>query len=584
MYKESVKEKAVDLVEGEVLLMKNKENIEKKLTGSFFKVAAIAATAAIVGLIALIVISNRYSYALTNFGFAQGDIGKALFEFADARSSLRAAIGYDDADAIATVVKQHEEGKIRFDSYFAQVEKTIVSEDGRKTYDEIKAELDAYWKLDAEIMDLGATTDRALCVQAQELALSELAGKYNSIYSKLESLLNVKVDEGNDLSTMLTIIAGVLLAVIVAMIVIAMLLALKIGKGMAKSIAEPLVKLGERLKTFAEGDLSSAFPEVNTGDEVEIMTKDVIHMADNLNVVIGDIGEVLGEMADGNYAVKSKVPDRYTGDFQKLYESMRTMRNQMKDTLIAIGEASKQVSDGSGDLATASQSLAEGATDQALAVQELHATISDITEGMEKSAESADDSYIKAQQYASEADHSKDEMHTMMKAMERINDTSTKIGNIISEIESIAAQTNLLSLNASIEAARAGEAGRGFAVVADQIRELADQSAKAAVDTRELIEGSLKEISDGNSSAERAANAIESVVEGIKQIADFSKSLKVMVGDQTEAMRQAEIGVNQISEVVQSNAATAQEASATSEELSAQATMLDELVGRFVLE
>lgn len=295
MYKESVKEKAVDLVEGEVLLMKNKENIEKKLTGSFFKVAAIAATAAIVGLIALIVISNRYSYALTNFGFAQGDIGKALFEFADARSSLRAAIGYDNADAIANVVKQHEEGKVRFDSYFAQVEKTIVSEDGRKTYDEIKAELDAYWELDAEIMALGATTDRALCVQAQELALSELAGKYNSIYSKLESLLNVKVDEGNDLSTMLTIIAGVLLAVIVAMIVIAMLLALKIGKGMAKSIAEPLVKLGERLKTFAEGDLSSAFPEVNTGDEVEIMTKDVVHMADNLNVVIGDIGEVLGD-------------------------------------------------------------------------------------------------------------------------------------------------------------------------------------------------------------------------------------------------------------------------------------------------
>lgn len=583
LYK-SVKGKAVNTVEGEVLSMKKKENIEKKLTSSFFKVASIAATAAIVGLIALIVISNRYSYALTNFGFAQGDIGKALFEFADSRSSLRGTIGYDDADAIATLVKQHEEGKVKFTEYFAQVEKTIVSTDGRKTYDEIKSELDEYWKLDAEIMELGATTDRELCTQAQERALNELSSKYNSIYTKLESLLNVKVNEGNDLSTTLTIIAAVLMAVIVFMIAIAILLALKIGKGIARSIADPLGKLGERLKTFAAGDLSSDFPEANTGDEVEAMTKDVILMADNLNVVIGDIGEVLGEMAAGNYAVKSKVPDRYTGDFQKLYESMRTMRNQMKDTLIAIGEASKQVSDGSGDLATASQSLAEGATDQALAVQELHATISDIKDGMEKSAESADDSFIKAQQYASEADHSKDEMHTMMKAMERINDTSTKIGNIISEIESIAAQTNLLSLNASIEAARAGEAGRGFAVVADQIRELADQSAKAAVDTRELIEGSLKEISDGNSSAERAANAIESVVEGIKQIADFSKNLKVMVGDQTEAMRQAETGVNQISEVVQSNAATAQEASATSEELSAQATMLDELVGRFVLK
>lgn len=563
--------------------MKKQLNIEKKLINSFFRVAAVTAVAAVVGLIALVVVSNRYAYALTNFGFAQGDIGKAMFEFADVRSGLRAAIGYDDADAIATVVKQHDENKIQFEQYFADVEKTIVSEDGRVTYDAIKAELDAYWKLDAEIMELGATTDRELCVQAQEIAINELADAYDSIYSKLESLLTVKVDQGNSLSTTLSILAYVLMAVIVVIIAVAMVLSLKIGKSMAMSIAVPLKQLGGRLETFATGELTEPFPVVNTGDEVEEMAKDAAVMADNLNVLIGDIGEVLGEMAAGNYAVRSKAPDSYTGDFQKIFISMRDLRDKMRETLVTIGEASKQVSDGSGDLATASQSLAEGATDQALAVQELHATISDITEGMEKSAASADESYTKAQQYAHQADNSRKEMNTMMQAMERINDTSTKIGNIISEIESIASQTNLLSLNASIEAARAGEAGRGFAVVADQIRELADQSAKAAVDTRELIEGSLREVSEGNSSAERASNAIESVVEGIKQIAEFSKSLKVMVEDQTEAMRQAEIGVNQISEVVQSNAATAEEASATSEELSAQSTMLDELVGQFNL-
>ena len=217
------------------------------------------------------------------------------------------------------------------------------------------------------------------------------------------------------------------------------------------------------------------------------------------------------------------------------------------------------------------------------AVQELHATISDITTAMERSAERSDESYTKAQHFANEADQSREEMNTMMAAMGRINEASAKIGNIISEIESIAAQTNLLSLNASIEAARAGEAGRGFAVVADQIRELADQSAKAAVDTRGLIEGSIKEVSEGNCAAERAAGSLEAVVAGIKEIAEFSKDLKVMVQDQSEAMRQAEIGVNQISEVVQSNAATAQEASATSEELSAQAIILDNLVGQFVL-
>ncbi len=563
--------------------MNKKERIEKKLTASIVKVAILSAIAAVISLIALIVISNRYSYALTNFGFAQGDIGKAMFEFADVRSSLRAAIGYDDVDAIESVVKQHAEVKEAFEESFAKVEETIVSDEGRQTYDEIKAELETYWPLDTKIMNLGATTDREKCKEAQDIALSELSGVYNSIYDKLDSLLEVKVDEGSSLSTLLNIIGWILSAAIVLVISLALFLSTKIGKSISKSIAAPLGDLGERLKTFANGDLTTPFPEVNTGDEVQDMGEDAREMAANLNLIIHDIEEVLGEMAGGNYAIESKIERKYTGDFQKLHESMCGLRDQMTETLLSIGEASNQVSAGSNELANASQSLAEGATDQANAVQELHATIADITTTMEKSAESADESYIKAQQYASEADHSREEMNTMMAAMERINDASTRIGNIISEIESIASQTNLLSLNASIEAARAGESGRGFAVVADQIRDLADQSAQAAVDTRELIEASIKEVTEGNSAAERASDAIVSVVDGIKQIADFSKDLKVMMEDQAEAMRQAEIGVNQISGVVQSNAATAEEASATSEELSAQATMLDELVGKFEL-
>ncbi len=203
---------------------------------------------------------------------------------------------------------------------------------------------------------------------------------------------------------------------------------------------------------------------------------------------------------------------------------------------------------------------------------------------MERCAQGAEESYNTSHEYADKADQSRQEMDTMMEAMRRINETSTKIGDIISEIESIAAQTNLLSLNASIEAARAGDAGRGFAVVADEIRGLADQSAKAAIDTRELIEASIREVSTGNSVADHAAASIESVVDGIKQIADFSKNLKVIMEEQAEAMRKAETDVNQISGVVESNAATAQEASATSQELYAQASLLDELVAQFELE
>ena len=563
--------------------MNKKETIEKKLTASFFKVSTITAAAAVLGVIAIIIISSRYSHALRNFGFAQGDIGKAMFEFADIRSSLRAAIGYDNEEAINTVVKQHEENITQFNEYFAKVEETIVSSEGRETYDAIKQELNTYWELDTKIMDLGATTDRAKCVQAQEIALNELAGVYNSIYEKLESLLSVKVNEGNSLSNTLFVVEWILVAAILVIIVIAMVLSTKIGKRISRKISDPLGQLGGRLKTFAAGDLISPFPAVNTGDEVEIMEQDAREMADNLDAIISDIGEVLGEMSSGNYTVRSKAADSYTGNFKKLYESMRGLRDQMTETLLSIGDASNQVSAGSGELANASQCLAEGATDQANAVIELHATISDITEAMEKSAQSADDSYVKAQEYAKAADKSRQEMDTMMAAMERINDASNRIGDIISEIESIAAQTNLLSLNASIEAARAGESGRGFAVVADQIRELADQSAKAAIDTRELIEASINEVAEGNSVADHASTAIQSIVEGIKQIADFSQNLKVMMEEQAEAMRQAEIGVNQISGVVESNAATAEEASATSEQLSAQAMMLDKLVGQFEL-
>ena len=171
----------------------------------------------------------------------------------------------------------------------------------------------------------------------------------------------------------------------------------------------------------------------------------------------------------------------------------------------------------------------------------------------------------------------------MAEAMNRISETSLKIGTVITEIEDIASQTNLLSLNASIEAARAGEAGRGFAVVADQIRTLAEQSAKAAVNTKELIEGSIHEVKVGNEATERTEKVLVGVVDAIQGIAKTSKKLSEDSKQQAESMEQANAGVTRIADIVQSNSATAEETSATSEELSAHATSMDEIVSRFTL-
>ncbi|MDE6204006.1 MAG: methyl-accepting chemotaxis protein, partial [Lachnospiraceae bacterium] len=355
------------------------------------------------------------------FVFGLGYIGKAMFEFADVRSSLRAAIGYDDEDAIATVVAQHSEHKALFEQYFADVERTIVSEDGRKNYDAIKSELDAYWELDKKIIDLGATTDRELCRQAQDMALNELGSAYNSIYTKLEELLSVKVTEGSSLSTNLQILSWILAAVIIIVIAAAMIISTRIGKSIAREIARPLKELGQRLATFAQGDLVSYFPAIDTDDEVAALVKEAASMADNLNIIIHDLEDLLGKMASGNYAVRSKASEKYTGEFAKLFTSMRGLRDQMTSTIRSIGEASSQVSAGASNLAEASQALAEGATEQAGAVEELQATIINITETVERSAESAEASYEQAKKYEDEADRSRTGMNNMMEAMARIN-------------------------------------------------------------------------------------------------------------------------------------------------------------------
>ena len=532
--------------------------IKERLTKAFVMVAAITAIGAVVGLAAMLVMSNRYSSALVNYGFSQGDIGKAMITFANTRSATRGIIGFDEQGLLDDAMTEHDEQKAKFENYFATVGDVVTTSEEKALYQQISDKLQQYWAAEEPIIE--------------------------DIYADMIELMNTKVTEGDRLSSTLTAVSVILAIVIVAVSALAMVMANKLGNQVAKGISGPLEALGERFKTFAQGDLSTPFPEVSTQDEVADMAREAADMADKLNLIINDAGRILGLMSQGNYAVQSEHKDGYTLDFEKLIVAMRVLRDQMIETLTSIEDAANQVSAGSGNLAEASQSLAEGATDQAGAVEELQATITSITENIQKTAEQAEESYQQARQYAGEADQSKNQMQSMIDTMSRINESSNKIENIITDIENIASQTNLLSLNASIEAARAGEAGRGFAVVAEQIRQLAEQSTQSAVDTRELIEASLKEIEEGNQAVERVSTSLEEVIDGIKQIAETSKRLSDNSKDQAEAMKQAEEGVNQISEVVQSNSATAQESSATSEELSAQAIALDELIGKFVLK
>mgnify|MGYP002509810143 FL=1 len=562
----------------------NEMRIRKRLITAFTIIVVIfSSVCAIVG-IALFFMVNQYQKVLENYAFPQGDIGRLMNASAEVRSATRAVIGYDSQELIDKILVKHDSAVNEFENYLQKIRPTMITKEGHACMDKIDTAWNAYKEIDATVITMGTTTNATSILQAQQKMINEVEPLYNALDEAMISLMDVNIEKGDSADNMLSILAFVLIALIIIAIITAIIISARIAKKIARGIEKPLKALGERFKTFAQGDFDSPFPTVDSKDEIADMINEVLNMAGRLQNIINDTNLVLNEMAQGNFVVHIQHEELYVGKFEHMLASIKALIEQMTDMLTNIHQAAAQVSMGSDNLSEAAQVLAEGSTDQAASVEEMQATITTISDGIQSTASQLKEAYLNAKKYSELAETSSSDMAALMESMSRISVSTQQIAHIISDIEDIASQTNLLSLNASIEAARAGEAGKGFAVVADQIRTLAEQSAKSAVDSRSLLENVLHEVADGNTVTQHTSESLKDVVDGVENIASTSKDLSDISADQSIAMNQATEGINRISEIVQSNAATAQETSATSQELTAEATCMADLVSKFTVK
>ncbi len=418
-----------------------------------------------------------------------------------------------------------------------------------------------------------------------QAAIESINGEYLEAANHFEDTLNQVITQAEenaanyykDGTTTKQICTIILYGLALVSIIFTIFLVLSIVKGLTR----PILEIENAIKAMAKGDMSTKVTYTSR-DELGDLAENLRFVLTTLSSYIGHICERMDSLATGDLTVEMDMD--YLGEFESIKQSGNKIINSLNDTLGQLHQASEQVANGSEQVSSGAQALSQGATEQASSVEELAATLGDLSNQVNDTASNSRDVNQLISDTAKEINNSKQKMESMVNAMTNINECSSEIEKIIKTIEDIAFQTNILALNAAVEAARAGEAGKGFAVVADEVRSLASKSQEAAKNTTVLINNSLNAVSEGSQIATDTQSSLLKVVESADKIAVNMAKITESADLQAEGISQVTQGIDQISSVIQTNSATAEESAAASEELFSQSSLLKSLVGRFRLK
>lgn len=490
-----------------------------------------------------------------------------------------------DAAAMATCEKENDNIESQIKDATAKLGEIINSnkkaQQGKADYEKVTSAWEEYLSTSDEVYKLSRDNKQA---EAAKIMIGSAYESYMSFVKQLNTLhddFQVELDNAKTLANICTII--IFIVIIVTGIAIAVV-ATVIGKIITDSITEPVQQIDAAVASLRKAELSNI--EMLTYESDDEFGDTIRMLKEAMNILSDYVREISQEVkliAQGDLTRNGDDITPFLGDFSELKESLVYILKRFNSTLSEISGIAEQVTHNAKEVESASKSLSDGATEQAGVIQELNATIDTVVDLAVDTAKETKNASERVKASANKANEEKEKMNVLLTEMEHITEISKEIGNIITDIEDIASQTNLLALNASIEAARAGEAGKGFAVVADQIGKLAADSAKSAVNTRDLIDKTLVEIQRGNSVTITTAEAFNQIISDMDSFAEMAENTMEKANAQAESLEQVGQGIEQLSGVVQSTAASSEENTAISINLSEGADKMNERVNRFKL-